>query len=274
MKIPDKCYTKLWKSFQRNRGSAAHWSTHVKIIQDDHKSTFYIPFPDIKLLFFSLSQAHFSNTGYFFRVCHFSLFVFCRDSQVGTRFFFCFFFLLAVFFEFTQSYQAERKVEQRVEQTRFRDKQNLPPTAGDGNYSGSGNHAASLWLCKVHSKSQSLSSLYFLCVCQAVCLPVSSSQPHLFFHLLFPIPLLFDPLFKWLNSPNICHHPTCGAATSECNYQPISWIKQIKVMLLMVNIKKKLSDLRVSNLKLEPHYSTLRVGEALEPLTLQDSIAA
>lgn len=86
-----------------------------------------------------------------------------------------FFFFLALFFEFAQSYQAERKVEPRDEQTPFRDKLNLPPTAGDGNYSGSGNQARSLWFCKVHSESQSLSSLYFLRVCQAVCLPFSSS---------------------------------------------------------------------------------------------------
>lgn len=61
MKIPDKRYTKLWKSFQRNESSAAHCSAHIKIIQDDHKSTFYTPFPDFKLLFFAPSQAHFSN---------------------------------------------------------------------------------------------------------------------------------------------------------------------------------------------------------------------
>lgn len=173
MKIPDKWYTKLWKSFQRNESSAAHCGAHIKIIQDDHKSTFYTPFPDFKLLFFAPSQAHFSNLTFSeFATFHCSYFARTLERGGGS---FSFFFL-ALFFEFAQSYQAERKVEQRVEQTRFRDKQNLPPTAGDGNYSGSGNQAASLWLCKVHSKSQSLSSLYFLCVCQAVCLPVSSSS--------------------------------------------------------------------------------------------------
>lgn len=173
MKIPDKRYTKLWKSFQRNESSVPHCSAHIKIIQEDHKSTFYTPFPDFKLLFFAPSQAHFSNLTFFESLPPFTVRVLPGLSS-GEEVLFPFFFL-ALFFEFAQSYQAERKVEQRVEQTLFRDKQNLPPTAGDGNYRGSGNQAASLWLCKVHSKSQSLSSLYFLCVCQAVCLPVSSS---------------------------------------------------------------------------------------------------
>lgn len=124
--------------------------------------------------FFPPSQAHFSNLTFSeFATSHCSYFAETLERGGGSSS--SSFFFLALFFEFAESYQAERKVEQRVEQTRFRDKQNLPPTAGDGNYSGSGNQAASLWLCKVHSKSQSLSSLYFLCVCQAVCLPVSSS---------------------------------------------------------------------------------------------------
>lgn len=90
------------------------------------------------------------------------MFLFCCDSPAGTKF--SGFFFPALFFEFVRSYRAGRKAEQRVEQTPSRDKLNLPPTAGDGNYSGSGNQAASLWLCKVHSKSQSLSSLLPLCL--------------------------------------------------------------------------------------------------------------
>lgn len=141
-------------------------------------------------------------------------------------------FFPALFFEFVLSYRAERKAEQRVEQTRFRDKQNLPPTAGDGNYSGSGHRAASLWLCKVHSKSQSLSSLH----CQAVCLFSSSpkiriqkeSKKHhyhsvsLMFHLLGDLfPSLCDT-FLSDQTVQICHCPTFVATTSYRDHQSTS----------------------------------------------------
>lgn len=176
MKMPDKWYTKLSKPFQRSESSAAECSAHIPNHLGRSQINFLYPFFSDKLLF-SPSQAHFSNLTFSeFATFHCACFQGLSSGEEVLLFLFSFFFFPRLFFEFAQSYQGKRKVEQRVEQTRFRDKQNSPSTAGDGNYSGSGNQAASLRLCKVHSKSQSLSSQYFLSVCQAVRLSVSSSQ--------------------------------------------------------------------------------------------------
>lgn len=148
MKIPDKWYTKLWKSFQRNKSSAAQCSTNIKIIQDDYKSTFYTPCPDFKLFFF-LPLNHNLVILLFQSLPLFTVRVLPGLSN-GDEVLFFFSWLCSLN---SLSLIKQRGKLNRVEQTRFTDKQNLPPTAGDGNYSGSGNQAVSLWLWKVHSKS-------------------------------------------------------------------------------------------------------------------------